>query len=127
MNPADRKAGQSLSKIQTGIGGAVDAILNTRQPISHIKLAFVDTISPIQDSKRGVISVSEVHALLTWIHDILDNAVCKWVGNTAHILAHVFNSASRQLHDVWASQFPILHSPKDTLPPSEACLYGHMN
>ena len=42
------------------------------------------------------------------------------------ILAHVF-SASRQHHEVWGSQFPFLHSLKDVIPPSKACLYGHGN
>ena len=51
----------------------------------------------------------------------------KQVGNSAHILAHVFNSVSRQCHEVWASQFPFLHSLKDMVPPSEACLYGCIN
>ena len=27
----------------------------------------------------------------------------------------------------WASQFPFLHSLKEVIPPSEACLYGHIN
>ena len=52
------------------------------------------------------------------------NAVSKWVGDSACILAHVFNSASRQCHEVWASQFPFPFSFKDVVPPSEACLYG---
>ena len=43
------------------------------------------------------------------------------------ILAHLFNSVSRQGHEVWASQFPFLHSLKGVIPPSEACLYGHIN
>ena len=42
-------------------------------------------------------------------------------------LAHLFNSVSRQHHEVWASQFPFLHSLKEVIPPSEACLYGHIN
>ena len=50
-----------------------------------------------------------------------------WVGNTAHILEHVFNSASKQHHEDWASQFPFLHSLKAMIPPSEACLYGHIH
>ena len=32
-----------------------------------------------------------------------------------------------QCHEVWTSQFPFLHSPKDVIPPSKACLYGHIN
>ena len=44
-----------------------------------------------------------------------------------YILAHLFNSVSRQLHWVLASQFPFLHSLKEVIPPSEACLYGHIN
>ena len=51
----------------------------------------------------------------------------KWVCNATCILAHVFNSASRQHHEVWASQFPFLHSIMDKVPASEACLCGHMN
>ena len=40
---------------------------------------------------------------------------------------HVFNSVSRQCCEVWASQFPFLHSLRDVIPPSEACLDGHIN
>ena len=32
-----------------------------------------------------------------------------------------------QCHEVWASRFPFLHSLRDVIPPSEACLYGHIN
>ena len=42
--------------------------------------------------------MSEGHELLLKVHDILDNAVSKRVGNSAHILAHMFNSASKQHH-----------------------------
>ena len=71
--------------------------------------------------------MSEVLELPTKIHDILDNDVSKQVGNSAHILAHVFNSASRQHCEVWASQFPFLYSLKDVVPLSEAYLYGCIN
>ena len=47
--------------------------------------------------------------------------------NSACILAHLFYSVSRQCGEVWASQFPFLHSLKEVIPPSEACLYGHIN
>ena len=47
-----------------------------------------------------MISVSEVFELLTKIHDILDNAMSKWAGNTVHILTHVFNFAFRWNHEV---------------------------
>ena len=50
----------------------------------------------------------------------------KWVGNMAHILTSS-KSASRQHLKVWASQFPYLHSLKNVVPSSEACLYGHTN
>ena len=39
-------------------------------------------------------------------------------------LAHVFNSVSKQHYGFWASQLPFLHSLRDVIPPSEACLYG---
>ena len=39
----------------------------------------------------------------------------------------MFNSVSRQHCEVWATQFPFPHSLKEVIPPSEACLYGHIN
>ena len=60
-------------------------------------------ISSLPYSEGGVIPVSGVCELLIKIHDILDNAVFKQVGNSAYILAHVFNSASRQHCEVWIS------------------------
>ena len=39
----------------------------------------------------------------------------------------MFNSVSRQRCEVWASQFPFLHSLKEVIPASEACLYGCIN
>ena len=69
------------------------------QLISHIRTALVDTIAS-QDIDGGVIPVQEVLKFLTKIHDILENAVCKEVGNTVHILVSLFNSASRQCHKV---------------------------
>ena len=52
------------------------------------------------------------------IHDMLDKAISKQVGNSAHILAYLFNSVSRQHCEAWASQFPFLHSLKEVIPPS---------
>ena len=103
LTPANRKADQSLSEFQTGIGATAHATLNTEQLISHLRVAFVDTISSLLDSEEGVIPASEVHELLIKVHDILDNAVSKLVGNSAHILVYVFNSASRQHREVWTS------------------------
>ena len=41
---------------------------------------------------------------------------------------HVFNSASRQHCEVWASQFPFFHCLKDVVPPNEVIyIYGHIN
>ena len=45
----------------------------------------------------------------------------------ACILAYLYNSVSRQRCEVWASQFPFLHSLRDVIPASEACLHGHIN
>ena len=77
----------------TGIGTAADATLDMEQLISHLRVVLVDTISTTPDSEGGVIPVPEVCELLIKVHDILDNAVSKQVGNSAHILVHVFNSA----------------------------------
>ena len=38
-----------------------------------------------------------------------------------------FNTVPRQHHKVWDLHFPYLHSFMDNVPPSEACLYDHIN
>ena len=93
--------------------------------ISGLPLLILFSLLP--ETEGGVIPLSEVHVLLLRIHGILDKAVSKQVGSWASILAYLFNSVSRQHHEVWASQFPFLHSLKDMIPPSEACLYGRIN
>ena len=127
LNSANRKVDQSLSDFQTGLGATAHATPDTEQLISHLQIALVDTLSSLPEAEGDVIPVSEVRELLLQIHGILDKAVSKRVGNLARILAHLFNSVSRQCQEVWASQFPFLHSLKEVVPPSEACLYGHIN
>ena len=127
LNSPHRKVDQSFPDFQTGLGAAAHATLDTEQLISHLQVALVDTLSSLPKAEGDVIPVSEVCELLLWIHGILDKAVSKQVGNSAHILVHLFNSVSRQCWEVWASQFPFLHSHKEVIPPSEACLNGHIN
>ena len=127
LNSANRKVDQSLSDFQTGLGATAHATLDTEQLISHLQVALVDTLSSLPEAEGDVIPVSEVCELLLQIHGILDKAVSKQIGNSARSLAHLFNSVSRQHWEVWASQFPFLHSLKEVVPPSEACLYGHIN
>ena len=103
LNPANRKVDQSLSELQTGTSAAAYTTLHTEQLISHLRVAIVDTTSSPPDSEGGVIPVLEVYTLFIKVHDILDNAVSKQVGNSACILAHVFNSALKQHHDIRAS------------------------
>ena len=126
-NLGNRKVDQSLSNFQTGLGATAHATLDTEQLISHLQVALVDTLSSLPEAEGDVIPVSEVHELLLQIHGILDKAVSKQVGNSVRILAHLFNSVSRQCWEVWASQFPFLHSLKEVVPPSEACCYGRIN
>ena len=127
MNSANRKADQSLLDFQTGVGATAHATLDMEQLISCLWVARVDTLSSLPEAEGGVIPVSELHELLLRIHDILEKAVSKQVGNSACSLAYLFNSVSRECCEVWASQFPFLHSLKEVIPPSEACLYGHIN
>ena len=127
LNSANRTADQSLSDFQTGVGAAAHATLDMKQLNSCLQVAPVDTLSSLPKAEGDVIPVSEVHELCLRIHDILDKAVSKQVGNSAYILAYLFRAVSRQHHEVWASQFPFLHSLRDVIPPSEACLYGHIN
>ena len=77
LTSANRKGDQSLSELQTGVGAAAHAILDTEQLISHFRVALLDTLSPLPDSEGGVIPLSEVCELLLKVHDILDSAVCK--------------------------------------------------
>ena len=77
MNSANRKADQSLSDFQTGVGAAAHATLDMEQLISHLWVALVDTLSSLPKAEGGVIPMSEVHELLLRIPDILDKAVSK--------------------------------------------------
>ena len=81
----------------------------------------------VEGSDGEVIAPSEMHDLHTKIHNILDSTMSKWVGDMDQMLAYLFNAASRQHHEVWVSQFFFLHSIKDYIPPSKACLYGNFN
>ena len=127
LNSANRKVDQSLSDFQTGLDATAYATLDIEQLISRLQVALVDTLSSLPEAEGDVIPVSEVRELPLQIHGILDKAASKQVGNSVRILAPLFNSVSRQHWEVWASQFPFLHSLKEVVPPSEACLYGHIN
>ena len=63
--------------MQTGVGAAAHATLNTEQLVSHLTVALFGTLSSLPNSEGGIIPVSEVHELLLKVHDILDNAVFK--------------------------------------------------
>ena len=106
LTSSNRKADQSLSDLQTGVDAAAHATLDTEQLISCLRVTFLDTLFSLPNSEGGIIPVSEVCELLLKVHDILDSAVSKQVGNSTCILVHVFNSVSSQCHEVWASQFP---------------------
>ena len=82
LTSANRKADQSLSDLQTGVGAAAHATLDTEQLISHLRVALLDTLSSLPNSEGGIIPVSEVCELLLKVHDILDSAVSKQVGNS---------------------------------------------
>ena len=77
----------------------------------------------LHGSDGGVIAAAEVHELLTKIHNILDSAVSKWVGNPACILAYPFNSAPRQHGKFGLHSFHFFNI-EDLAPSSETCLYG---
>ena len=76
----------SLSDIHICISVAAHDTLQVEQILSHTRTTIVDTITSLQDSGWEVIPVSEVHDILTQIHDNLDK-----VDNVAHILAFLFN------------------------------------
>ena len=70
LNSANRKADQSLSDFQTGVGATAHATLDTEQLTSHLRVALIDTLCSLPDAEGGVI-------LLLKVHDILDKAVSK--------------------------------------------------
>ena len=61
LSSANRKADESLSDFQTGVGAAAHATLDTEQLISCFRFALLDTLSSMPDSEGGIIPVSEVH------------------------------------------------------------------
>ena len=60
LTSANRKADQSLSDLQTDVGAAAHATLDTEQLISCLRVALVDTLSSLPNSEGGIITVSEV-------------------------------------------------------------------
>ena len=77
LAPASKRVDQSLSDFQTDTGLAAHATLDTEHHISCTRGVLVDTIANLKSSVSGMIVASEVHELLTKIHDILHNAVSK--------------------------------------------------
>ena len=77
LTSASKKADQSLSDFQTGVGAAAHATLDTEQFISCLRVALLDTLSSLPNSDGGIIPASEVHGLLLKVHNILDSAVSK--------------------------------------------------
>ena len=77
MTSVNRKADQSLSDLQTGVGAAAHATLDTEQLISYLRVALLDTLSSLPYSEGGVVPMFEIHKLLLRVHDILDSAVSK--------------------------------------------------
>ena len=64
---------------------AAHATFDVSSLFSLARAALIDTITSLQGSEGGVIGASEVYELITDIHDILDNAVPKWIGNAVSL------------------------------------------
>ena len=91
---------------------------------SHIRATLVDSVTCLEGVHGdGVISALEMCELLgfmiSWTVLCLNRLLVQFV--------FLFNSASRQHCDVWASKFPFLHNIYHTGPGSEACLYCHIS
>ena len=61
LTSTSKKADQSPTRLQTGVGTAAHATLDTEQLISYLRVALVDTLP---NSEGGIIPVSEVFELL---------------------------------------------------------------
>ena len=57
LNSANRKADQSLSDFQTGVGATAHATLEMEQLFSCLRAALVDTLSSLPNAEGGVIPV----------------------------------------------------------------------
>ena len=51
LTSANRKADQSLSDLQTGVGAATHATVDTEQLIAHLRISLLDTLSSLPDSE----------------------------------------------------------------------------
>ena len=100
-------------------------LIDTEQLIFCTKTVLVDAIASLQDCDGGVIPVLEVLALLRFM--IFWTMLCLKVLGMQLLFSISFNSASRQYHEVWVSQYPFLHNLKDSVPSSGAYLYGCIN
>ena len=84
---------------------------------SHTRAAVADTVTSPQFCCRS--NCSFRNGWNTRIHDILDSAVSKHVGNRACIIQGVSWSLGPTV--------PFLHNVHDTVPPSETCLFCCIN
>ena len=57
LTSANRKADQPLSDLQTGVGAAAHATLDTEQLNSHLRVALLDTLYSLPNSEGGIIPV----------------------------------------------------------------------
>ena len=126
LTPANRKADQSLSEFQTGIGAAAHTTVNRSRSFLASELPLL-ILFPLYQILRYELYLSQ-----KWVNYLPRLTFCtmlcpKSIENSAHILVHVFNSTSKQPHKVLATQFPFHHSLNDVVSLGEACLYGHIN
>ena len=102
LNSANRRIDQSLSDFQTGMGVTAHATLDTEQLISHLQVVLVDTLSSLPEAEGDVI-----YLCLKYMN-YFSRFMAFWTRlfpselEIQHILAHLFNSVSRQHHEVWA-------------------------
>ena len=109
IDTANKKTDQSLSDFQTCTDDVALATLEMGQLISHMGSAIINTTTSFLSFGGDILSVPEVHHLLGKIHNILDKAVIKWVGNVAHILAFPFLSLlSDNVIKSWLHSFHFL-------------------
>ena len=94
---------------KSGIGTAVHATLETVQLICHMRIQMVDTFTSLQNSDAEVVPGTELTDSPNKIHDILDNAVSKYVSNTACILAFLFTYAPRKICEVFTVSLSLHH------------------
>ena len=114
-----QREGWSVSfRFQTGLGATTHATLYTEQLISHQQVTLLHTF-PLCQRLREMLYLCVCLKCMNYFTRFMAfwSGLFQESGTFSMYLTHLFNSVSRQHHEVWTSQFPFPHSLKKGIPP----------